>query len=61
METGKLIIDYQKMKRNIISTHNMNKNYNEISKNPNKSFQQTETAGFEISRSDFNNVSATET
>lgn len=39
----------------------MNKNYNKISKNPNKSFQQTETAGFEFTRFDFSNVSVAET
>jgi len=47
MKTSKSIIDYQKMKKGINSTHNMEKSYNEITINPNKSLQQTETAVFE--------------
>jgi hypothetical protein len=39
----------------------MNKNYNEIFKNPNKSFQPTETVGFEFFKFAFSNVSAVET
>lgn len=39
----------------------MNKNYNEVTVNPNKNLQSTETAGFESSRFDFSDVSATET
>jgi len=59
MKTGKSIIDYKKKKKDISFTHNMEKSYNEITVNPNKSFQPTETAGFEFSRFDFSNVSAT--
>jgi len=39
----------------------MNKNYDKISKNLHKNLQSTETTSFEFSRSDFNNVSTTET
>ena len=56
MKTSKSIIDYRKMKRDISATHNMEKSYNEITINPNKSLQPTETAGFEFSRFDFSNV-----
>jgi len=39
----------------------MNKNYNAISENTNKSFQPTETASFEFTDFNFHNVSAAET
>lgn len=39
----------------------MEKSYNKITINPNKSFQLAETASFEFSRFDCVNVSATET
>jgi len=49
MKTIKSIIDYQK-KRDISFTHNMEKSYNKITVNPNKSFQPIETASFEFTR-----------
>ena len=61
IKIGKVIIDYQKIKRDISFTHNMEKSYNKISINPNESLQQTETLGFEFIRFDFSNVSAAET
>jgi len=39
----------------------MNKNYNKITINPNKSLQPTENAGFEFVRFDFSNASVAET
>jgi hypothetical protein len=38
----------------------MDKNYNKISKNPNKSLQPAETTGFEIFRFDLSSVSVNE-
>lgn len=39
----------------------MNKNYNKININPNKSLQSNKTDGFESPKFIFSNVSATET
>jgi hypothetical protein len=47
MKTSKSIIDYQKQKKDSCLIYTMNKSYNEITINPNESFQPTETAGFE--------------
>jgi hypothetical protein len=44
------------MKRDISFTHNMEKNYNGITINPNKSFQPTGTADFEFTGFDFRGV-----
>jgi len=40
-------------------THVKDESYNEISRNPNKSLQSTETAGFEFARFNFRNQSIT--
>lgn len=61
MKIGKSPIDYQRTKSDISFTHNVEKSYNEISKNHNKSLQPTENIGFESSRFDLSNVSAAET
>ena len=61
MKTIKSIIDYQKTKRDISSTYTMDESYNEITGNPNKSLQSTETAVFGFIRFDCRNVSAVET
>jgi hypothetical protein len=47
MKTGKSIIDYQKTKKEISSTHTIDENYNDI--NPNKSFQPTAGQCFDCS------------
>jgi hypothetical protein len=55
MKISKSVIDYQRIKRDINSTHNMENSYNKVTIKPNKSLQQSETAGFEFSRFIFAN------
>lgn len=60
MKNVQLNSRYFSRTKDFYSTRNPEINYNETIINPNESYRQTETAGFEFPSCGFSNVSATE-